>query len=131
MRSNKYIPGVCNINREEIKRREIIGKFSFAIAISYILITIFLKPEIIFILFIFVPIFGAVLNYIQVTEKFCAQYGMRGIQNIDEENSIKNVEDKYIFRDRIKSINIIFRSIIYSVIITLIYFLFYILIIKK
>lgn len=114
-----YEPGVCNIGVEERSRRRLLGWISFAIVvITYVLGRIFNIPRIYFLLE-FLPSFSAILAYFQVTERFCAYFGIFNYFNfekIGEQQNVTDIEAQSI--DRLHALQMFFKTMILSIIVT-------------
>jgi hypothetical protein len=81
--SNQYIPGTCNIGPEEIALRRRAGHVGLAVtaAIGAALLRSDLHPA--WRLTLALPAAGAASGYLQARQRFCANYGFRGLYNFD------------------------------------------------
>lgn len=82
-----YVPGVCNINRDEIAYRR---KWRNIGAVSTIVLTVtlFIVSSNRWIrLSIFLPAFIAAIGYLQAKNKFCVSYAASGLQNAAEDST--------------------------------------------
>ena len=79
--SNQYIPGTCNIGPEEIALRRRAGHAGLAVtaALGAALLRSGLSPA--WRLTLALPAAGAAAGYLQARERFCADYGWRGLYN--------------------------------------------------
>ena len=81
--SNQYIPGTCNIGPEEIALRRRAGHAGLAVttALGAALLRSDLHPA--WRLTLALPAAGAASGYLQARQRFCANYGFRGLYNFD------------------------------------------------
>ena len=81
--SNQYIPGSCNIGPEEIALRRRAGHVGLAVtaALGAALLRSDLSPA--WRLTLALPAAGAASGYLQARQRFCANYGFRGLYNFD------------------------------------------------
>lgn len=122
----EYIPGVCNIGRAEIVRRNRAGKIGLAITIILLGLFLYLDTPRVWRIFIFIPSIIASIGFLQARMHFCAYYGIRGIFNLSSKagktDSVEQAE--YRARDRRRSLQIImYSAIIASMVTILAYFL--------
>lgn len=117
MEENKYIPGVCNIGREEIKQRKMIGIIGLIATVITLFLLIYFNTSIGIKLFIFIPAFISSIGFLQARAHFCIYYGWASLYNFDSFGKKNKVEkDEYKKADNMKS----FRIILYSLLIGLI-----------
>jgi hypothetical protein len=81
--SNQYIPGTCNIGPEEIALRRRAGHVGLAVtaALGAALFRSDLHP--VWRLTLALPAAGAASGYLQARQRFCANYGFRGLYNFE------------------------------------------------
>jgi len=117
MEENKYIPGVCNIGREEIRQRKIVGIIGLIATIAALFLLIYFNASTGFKLFIFIPAVISSIGFLQAKAHFCIYYGWASIFNFDSLGKKNKVEkDEYKIADKKKS----FRIVVYSLLIGLI-----------
>lgn len=90
MAESAYIPGVCNINREEIAYRR---KWRNIGAISTVVLAIILfvvSDNRWLRLAVFLPAFIAAIGHLQAQNKFCVSYAASGLQNAAEGSTQAN-----------------------------------------
>ena len=82
--SNQYIPGTCNIGPEEIALRRRAGHVGLAVtaALGAALLRSDLSPA--WRLALAFPAAGAASGYLQARQRFCANYGFRGLYNFEQ-----------------------------------------------
>jgi len=91
----EYIPGVCNIGKGEIRRRQSVAVLGLFFSITTILTFHSVDvPTTIRFLVIFFPLMVASVGFIQSRSKFCLAYGFAGTFNIGKLGDIKRVASK-------------------------------------
>jgi hypothetical protein len=82
MSKEAYVPGMCNINREEIsyRRRAMWFGVSTSLALLVVLfalsINVYIRAAL-----LLIPIYIAAIGYLQVRNRFCVSYAATGQQN--------------------------------------------------
>jgi hypothetical protein len=81
--TDQYVPGTCNIGPEEIALRRRAGHVGLAVtaALGAGLLRSNLHPA--WRLALALPAAGAASGYLQARQRFCANYGFRGLYNFD------------------------------------------------
>jgi hypothetical protein len=81
--TDRYVPGSCNIGPAEIAIRRRIGHAGVAVtaALAATLLRSDLHPA--WRLTLAVPAAGAASGYLQARQRFCANFGYRGVYNFD------------------------------------------------
>jgi hypothetical protein len=79
--TDQYVPGTCNIGSEEIALRRRAGHIGLAVtaALATALLRSDLHPA--WRLTLALPAAGAASGYLQARQRFCANYGFRGLYN--------------------------------------------------
>ncbi|MHA2502942.1 MAG: hypothetical protein ACXAE3_08735 [Candidatus Kariarchaeaceae archaeon] len=122
-----YIPGVCNIGPEEIKKRKLAFNVSLVgvvgVAIAYLLIPLNQFTTILGLAVLFATGAGSGVSYLQVREKFCVAYGSIGVFNFQDLGNHDKVADtvaKKADRDKVRKmflqaalLGIIYTAIVY------------------
>jgi len=118
-----YIPGECNIGREEIARRYRIGYFGVILAVIVILIIgVAGLPRDARFLLVF-PVALALTGFLQATSKFCLAYGLKGVFSTKGLRQISRVTESDARRaDRRTALSMIAIVGGGSIAITLIYY---------
>ncbi len=91
--SSHYIPGMCNINPVEIKRRRQSGYFSLAVAATGVGLFVYLHAAWPYFLVLFIPLFIGTLGLLQARSKFCVAYAAAGKQHADNEDDAMTIDD--------------------------------------
>lgn len=81
--SSAYVPGVCNINAEEVTRRRNTGYIGLFFAIVYVGACLTLTDMRGWRLLVVVPAFMAAIGFLQAKHNFCVGYGSAGKQNTE------------------------------------------------
>ena len=108
-----YRPGVCNLGPAEIERRRRVGYAGLAAAVGLGALLLFLGAPAWSRLAVAAPMTAALSGFIQARCKFCAGYGMAGLQNMGEMGEEQRVEQEAARRaDRNRALRIHAASII-------------------
>jgi hypothetical protein len=79
--SNKYIPGVCNIGRAEVRQRKVLGWVMLVVTAGlWIAFSVFGVSKV-WRLALFVPASLAATGFLQAACHFCATFGVLGVSN--------------------------------------------------
>jgi predicted nucleic acid-binding Zn ribbon protein len=79
-----YVPGVCNINTEEIASRRKVGHFGLIMFVVLLIIMLVANISHLYRVILFLPAFVASIGYLQARNKFCVGYASAGQQNASE-----------------------------------------------
>ena len=82
--TSDYVPGVCNINHSEVAYRKKAAYFGVIVTIILFGALYLLDVQAYSRIILFLPIFIAVIGYLQTKNKFCVAYGASGKQNARE-----------------------------------------------
>jgi hypothetical protein len=84
MTAAQYVPGTCNIGPEEIAMRRRAGHVGLAVTatLGAALLRSDLHPA--WRLAVALPGAGAASGYLQARQRFCANYGFRGLYNFEQ-----------------------------------------------
>ena len=125
--SAEYIPGSCNIGKDEIKRRQRVAVIG-AVATILGAFSIINKYESNFPrLWLFIPAMVFATGWIQSKKKFCLAYGFMGVFNFGKAGAAQKVRSKdEKDADRATAFSILTQAVVLAFAITgLIYFLPY------
>jgi hypothetical protein len=111
---NSYIPGVCNIGKEEIARRA--AKLRVALALLFVTICsiVFLGFNyLLFAIAISITVYTAILLF-QIQLKFCILYGWMHLFNFNTPSQKKGkvVDTEWRKKDQIQAIKIVIYSLL-------------------
>ena len=124
MEENKYIPGTCNIGKQEmIKRRNggiVAGIMAVIIAVA--LSVAHLDRYWRFI--VFFPLLSFFIGMQQWYYKFCVGFGMKGLFNFGDLGHVNNVEAEEMHKaDRTKALKMIVTGILLAAAVTVGFYL--------
>jgi hypothetical protein len=89
-----YVPGVCNINREEIAKRRKIGQIGLTFFIIFLVVMLFVPISRYLRILLFIPAFVAATGFLQARNKFCVGYAGAGMENAsDGSQEAKTIAD--------------------------------------
>lgn len=123
--SDQYIPGSCNIGKEEIKRRQRVALFGALLTIVGAIWVINKNETNSARLWLFIPAMIFSIGWIQSRKKFCLAYGFMGVFNFGKAGAAQKVRSKEErSADRATAFSILSQGIVLALAITgLIYFL--------
>jgi hypothetical protein len=119
---NKYVPGVCNIGRSEIKRRKQAGWTGLIITVILLGLLIYFDMPRSWRLVIFIPAIIMAIGFLQARMHFCAYFGMQGVFNFSSDIGKTDTVEQAEFRsmDRRKAWQIIAYSAIIGAVVAII-----------
>jgi len=123
----EYIPGVCNINAEEIAYRRKAGNFMLALSVIITVLLIIMNASFLISFILIVPFVTlTTLSYLQAKNAFCVKYAGSGQENASESSkSAKAISNrKNIEIDKAKANKMYMQSVAIGIIIALIVDLF-------
>lgn len=88
-----YVPGVCNINPQEIKKRRQAGHFGLAMTILLVAIALILHVSWVFRIVVIIPAFLSTIGYLQARNHFCVGYAGAKQQHADN-GDVVTITDK-------------------------------------
>lgn len=117
-----YVPGVCNINSNEIAYRKRVGNLGAVIFIALLIILLVLNVSHYFRLLLFLPALLAATGYLQARNKFCVGYAASGEQNAVEgsKQAAKVRKKADLAADKAKAKSINNQAFIYALALTVI-----------
>jgi aminopeptidase-like protein len=114
-----YIPGVCNINREEIARRRTWRDIGATITVVLTAGLFIISSDRWLRLLVFLPAYVGAIGYLQTKNKFCVSYAASGLQNATEGNKKAQAVDKSARAlDQAKARNMNIQAAIIALLIT-------------
>ena len=119
---DKYIPGVCNIGKPEIKRRKQAGWTGLIITVILLGLFLYFDVPHPWRLIIFIPAMITAIGFLQARMHFCAYFGMQGFFNFSPDIGKTDTVEQAEFRamDRRTAWQIIISSAIIGVAVALI-----------
>lgn len=116
MNTNNYVPGVCNIGKEEINKRKRAGIVGLILTIlTYSLFVYFeVSKGVRFLTFI--PAVISAIGFLQARMRFCAYYGLAEMFNFDSlEKSNKVDNNEFVRKDKKRARQIIYYSVLIGI----------------
>ncbi len=122
--NEKYIPGACNMGREEIKRRKASGWTGLVLtAITLTLLLWFNAPHWMR-LIVFIPAVMGATGFIQAYNKFCVYFGLGHMFNLGEVGKTDTIDQKeFRAKDRARAWQLLAYAFGTGLIITVIVYL--------
>ncbi len=119
------MPGVCNIGREEIKRRKKAGWTGLILALVAILLLWMLDAPKAWRLLVFIPVVASATGFIQAYNKFCVYFGFGHLFNFGDMGKSDNIEQKeFRTKDRTRAWQLLSYALGAGLVITVtVYFL--------
>jgi hypothetical protein len=116
--STNYIPGVCNINPQEIRKRRLSGHVGLALTIVLAVAAIVLNVKWYFRIIIILPAFMSAIGYLQARNKFCVGFASAKQQNADGDDIVKITDQDALKKDsqKVRSMNL--QAIIIAALVT-------------
>lgn len=116
MNTNNYVPGVCNIGKEEINKRKRAGIVGLILTVlTYSLFVYFeVSKGVRFLTFI--PAVISAIGFLQARMRFCAYYGLAEMFNFDSlEKSNKVDNNEFVRKDKKRARQIIYYSVLIGI----------------
>ena len=122
--TGKYIPGTCNIGKEEIRIRRNGAIIGAILTVICIILFQWFDVNRGWRLLISIPIATSAISIQQWYLKFCVAFGLKGIFNFDELGKFVNITDKeQLKKDRAKSYRMIITGILIGLVAAIVYYL--------
>ena len=121
--SNQYIPGTCNLGKDEIRSRQIVALFGLFLTISSVIGILAADQGRSVRFSIFIPAMIFSVGFVQSRSKFCLAYGLAGTFNFERLGKISrvaSVEDRRA--DRKTAIIILLKASALAAVITVVFF---------
>ncbi|MFM8329210.1 MAG: hypothetical protein ACKN80_03085 [Actinomycetales bacterium] len=90
--SYSYIPGTCNLGKEEIRRRQIVALIGLVFSIISLVGLISTDAQPLARVSLFLPLMVFAIGYIQSRKKFCLAYGLMGTFNLGKLGDMAKVQ---------------------------------------
>jgi predicted nucleic acid-binding Zn ribbon protein len=105
-----YVPGVCNINREEISKRRNIGHVGLAVLVTLLVVLLLVSVSRYYRIILFLPAMLSASGYLQARNHFCVGYAGAGQQNAtpgsDKASEITDAKSKSADKARARNMNL-------------------------
>ncbi len=118
--SDIYIPGVCNIGKEEIKKRRQFGIVGLILTIITYFILVYFDVTKGFRFLTSIPSVISAIGFLQAQMHFCAYFGLAEIFNFDKLGKSDKVEnDEFVRKDKKRARSIIYISVLIGIVVGL------------
>jgi len=118
---NQYVPGVCNIGPDEIKKRKQAGWLGLIATVAFWTLFIWLDVPQVWRLVLFVPAMMSATGFLQAYMQFCAYFGFASLFNFGDVGKTDSISQaEFRTKDRKKAWQIVIYSILVGLAISLI-----------
>ena len=108
---DRNVPGVCNIGAWEIRRRRRFAYIGFAAAAILFAILVAIGAPAWTRLFVFLPLAGGLVSWLQARRRFCAGFAVARVSNFaDGDEGRRRVEDEAAHRADIAAVRRMVRD---------------------
>lgn len=118
--TSNYIPGICNINHAEIKRRKQAGHIGLFLSIAVLIVIVIFHSPWAYRIIILLPVYVAAIGYLQARNKFCVGYAGSGKQHADQGDIETIAEASAIKADKLRARTINLQAFIIATVVTII-----------
>lgn len=119
-----YIPGTCNIGKEEIARRYRIGFIGVFLTIILVVLIELMDVHRLWRLAVIAPVAFSLTGFVQAKQRFCLAYGFSGVFSIKGMRQLTKVrDDTFLKQDRQMAMILVARVAIGTGIITMLYYI--------
>lgn len=113
MTQNKYVPGVCNIGEEEIRKRKQSGWMGLIATILLWTVFIWLDVPATWRLTLFFPAMMSATGFLQAYMNFCAYFGFASLFNFGDVGKTDSVSQaEFRAKDRRRAWQIVIYSVL-------------------
>lgn len=120
---NRYIPGACNMGKEEILRRKKAGWSGLVLTIFTATLLVWLGVDKWWRLLIFVPAMMSATGFIQAYNKFCVYFGFGHIFNFGEVGKTDSIDQaEFRAKDRARAWQVLGYAICIGVAVALLFY---------
>ena len=122
---NKYIPGVCNIGPEEIKKRKQAGWIGLVATVLLWAVFIWFDVAVPWRLLLFFPAMMSATGFLQAYMHFCAYFGFASLFNFGDVGKTDSVSQaEFRAKDRHRAWKIIIYSVLVGAAVAFLAYLF-------
>ncbi|MEY3346980.1 MAG: hypothetical protein RIR40_705 [Actinomycetota bacterium] len=90
--SYSYVPGTCNLGKEEIRRRQFVALIGLILSTSSLIGLISVDAQPMARVSLFLPLMVFAIGFIQSRKKFCLAYGLMGTFNLGKLGDMTRVQ---------------------------------------
>lgn len=117
-----YIPGTCNIGKEEIARRKLIMWMSLLVSLLFAVSGWWFQLSTALKALLFFPLATFILCAQQTYRAFCVAFGLKGLFNFETIGNLHVTRNReYIKKDRAMAWQIIITSLVAALALTVLY----------
>jgi hypothetical protein len=121
MNTSNYIPGACNIGKEEINKRKQFGVIGLILTILTYSLFVYFEASRGVRFLTFIPAVISAIGFLQARMRFCVYYGLAEMFNFDSLGKPSKVEnDEFVKKDKKRARLIIYSSVLIGVVVGLI-----------
>ena len=121
MNTSNYIPGACNIGKEEINKRKQFGVIGLILTILTYSLFVYFEASRGVRFLTFIPAVISAIGFLQARMRFCVYYGLAEMFNFDSLGKPSKVEnDEFVKKDKKRVRLIIYSSVLIGVVVGLI-----------
>lgn len=121
MNTSNYIPGACNIGKEEINKRKQFGVIGLILTILTYSLFVYFEASRGVRFLTFIPAVISAIGFLQARMRFCVYYGLAEMFNFDSLGKSSKVEnDEFVKKDKKRARLIIYSSVLIGVVVGLI-----------
>jgi hypothetical protein len=117
--ATNYIPGMCNINPQEIAKRRNIGYMGLVASVILLALFIGFDAPWWIRLVIFVPAFTSATGFLQAKNKFCVGFAGANMHHADDGETVEITDAKSLLLDKLKSRKINLQAFAVAFIVTI------------
>jgi hypothetical protein len=122
--TEKYIPGTCNMGKEEIKRRKVSGWTGLVLTVITITLLLWFSAPHWMRLIVFIPAVMGATGFIQAYNKFCVYFGFGHMFNLGEVGKTDTIDQKeFRVKDRARAWQLLGYAIGIGLVITVLVYL--------
>jgi hypothetical protein len=118
--TTNYVPGMCNINPMEIRRRRMSGHIGLITTVFLVIIFVLAHTEWYFRIIIILPVFLSAIGYLQARNKFCVGLASAGQQHADNGKAVKITDKKSLDLDKLKTRTMNIQAFVIAIVVTVI-----------
>jgi hypothetical protein len=119
--TNNYIPGVCNIGKEEINKRKQFGIVGLILTVLTYFLFVYFEVSNGVRFLTFIPAVISAIGFLQARMRFCVYYGLAAMFNLDSLGKSNKVEnDEFVRKDKKRARLIIYFSVLIGIVVGLI-----------
>lgn len=120
---NHYVPGVCNIGKEEIRKRMRTGWSGLILTVITATLLLWLGADRPWRLLILIPATMSAIGFIQAYSRFCVYFGFGHLFNFGETGKTDTIEQaEFRAKDRAKAWQILGYCITIGLIVALLFY---------